>query len=214
MTYLYHISRTLVAEKISKFGHLITGRALDVGCGTYSRYAHLLNASTVVKLDHAQNSNVDIVGSADNLPFGDGEFDSAFSTHVFEHLEFPEKAVKELYRVLKPGAHALITVPQFHEVHEAPHDYFRYTQYGMKSLFERHGFTTVAFEPLGGFFSNLTRMVQAYLKNRFSLLRSPLVRVFSFAFKMTGTVAVWLDQKDTSEFNRGYPMGWAFVFRK
>ena len=37
------------------------------------------------------------------LPFGDKEFDFAYSNHVFEHLEDPAMACKEMMRIAKSG---------------------------------------------------------------------------------------------------------------
>lgn len=216
MAYIYHVSRTLLQERMAQFGHHITGRSLDIGCGTYNRYAHHLNATDIVKMDVQAGDNVDVVGSADSLPFDDGEFDSIVSTHVFEHLEFPEKAAAEAYRVLKRGGYALISVPFFHGIHDEPLDFYRYTNFGLASLFERVGFETVEYAPLGGFFANRACMSQAYIKNRLNLPSKPswIVRPISFIYRMWGTFAIWLDSKDTSKANRACPMGWVFVFRK
>lgn len=45
------------------------------------------------------------------LPFADGSVDEAYAGHILEHLPKPLVLVKELYRVLKPGARAGIVVP-------------------------------------------------------------------------------------------------------
>ena len=43
------------------------------------------------------------VGNVYDLPFPDGSFDAVFAHTVFEHLSEPEKAISEIYRVLKAG---------------------------------------------------------------------------------------------------------------
>lgn len=48
--------------------------------------------------------------SAYQLEFADGSFDYVFSNAVFEHIDDPEKAVKEIHRVLKPGGIANIDI--------------------------------------------------------------------------------------------------------
>ena len=45
------------------------------------------------------------------LPFPDGQFDWVICNHVLEHIEEDQKAMSELYRVLKPGGCALLQVP-------------------------------------------------------------------------------------------------------
>lgn len=47
-------------------------------------------------------------GNATELPFFEGEFDAAVSTQVYEYVEDIEKALSELFRVLKPGGRAVI----------------------------------------------------------------------------------------------------------
>jgi SAM-dependent methyltransferase len=45
------------------------------------------------------------------VPFEDNVFNLVQCTQVLEHIEDHAKAASELIRVLKPGGHALITVP-------------------------------------------------------------------------------------------------------
>jgi ubiquinone/menaquinone biosynthesis C-methylase UbiE len=48
---------------------------------------------------------------AEDLPFEDNRFDMVFSSHVLEHVLNPGKAVREIYRVLKPGGIHFCVVP-------------------------------------------------------------------------------------------------------
>lgn len=50
-------------------------------------------------------------GSALNLPFKANSFDKAIASEILEHLGNDQKAISEIYRVLKPGGIALISVP-------------------------------------------------------------------------------------------------------
>ena len=45
------------------------------------------------------------------LPFVDDSFDIVFCNHVLEHIEDDQKAMQELFRVLKPGGWAMLQVP-------------------------------------------------------------------------------------------------------
>lgn len=45
------------------------------------------------------------------LPMPDGSYDVVIANHVLEHIEDDGLAMRELYRVLKPGGMALLTVP-------------------------------------------------------------------------------------------------------
>src|SRR5207247_2415656 len=53
----------------------------------------------------ARNSQIDygVVAVGERLPFSSENFDLVFSDWVVEHLANPERAVEEVYRVLKPG---------------------------------------------------------------------------------------------------------------
>jgi SAM-dependent methyltransferase len=59
------------------------------------------------------NRNIDAAARADlaQLPFADGTFDIAISSHVAEHLAQPERVFGELARVIKPGGRLLILTP-------------------------------------------------------------------------------------------------------
>jgi SAM-dependent methyltransferase len=133
---------------------------------------------------------------------------------MLEHVRFPEKCVQEMFRVLKPGGHALVTAPQWNELHEEPHDYFRYTCYGLKDLFERNGFKTIEQDQRGGFFGNLTQMIIRMLMSKYKLHNKKIIgRLASKIFSILGKLAIWLDSRGGAE-NRKHAIGWAFVFQK
>ena len=64
-------------------------------------------------MSRARNRNIDAAARADlaRLPFRDGVFDIAISSHVAEHLTQPDRVFGELARVLKPGGRLLILTP-------------------------------------------------------------------------------------------------------
>ena len=47
------------------------------------------------------------------LPYKDGAFDVVFSKSVLEHFYYPERLVREIYRILKPGGLAITLVPDW-----------------------------------------------------------------------------------------------------
>ena len=59
--------------------------------------------------------------------------------------------LNEAYRILKPGRTIILQVPFMWSVHEAPHDYFRYTCYGLQHVFRKAGFMDVRVEATTGF---------------------------------------------------------------
>ena len=55
---------------------------------------------------------VDVKADILDLPFEDNSFDVVFCNHVLEHIEDDAKAMRELYRVLKPKGIGIFQVPQ------------------------------------------------------------------------------------------------------
>ncbi len=53
----------------------------------------------------------DIKADLTNLPFPDNTFDLIFCNHVLEHIKEDEKAIKELFRVMKPGGTGIFQIP-------------------------------------------------------------------------------------------------------
>ena len=76
---------------------------------------------------------------------------------TIEHLPEPGLALAEIARTLAPGGLLLVAAPHEWEVHQAPHDYFRYTRYGLAYLLEKSGFEVREMRPAGGYFRLLAR---------------------------------------------------------
>jgi ubiquinone/menaquinone biosynthesis C-methylase UbiE len=106
-------------------------KTLDIGCGAGIYKASFPNHFGV---DVVEGPGVDKVADAHDLPFADGEFEQIILSEVLEHLHSPARAVEEMARVLKPEGRLILTVPFVYPLHEAPHDYQRYTEYGLRKL--------------------------------------------------------------------------------
>lgn len=145
-----------------------TGKLLDIGCGEkpYEGIAKKYN-SEYVGLDHVDTfhdkSKIDLFGTAYKIPKENEYFDTILCTEVLEHLEEPDLAIKEAARVLKTGGYAIYTVPFFWHLHEEPRDFYRYTKYGLKYLFEKNGFEIAKLIPLSGFWITFGQEFVYYL---------------------------------------------------
>lgn len=214
--YIYQVERTLIRKQLTNVAHYISGDVLDIGGGEKTRYKNLFSFDTFMCLDIYEGPGIDIVASADDIPLPDESKDTIVSTQMLEHVKFPEQCVREMQRVLKPGGYAVITAPQWNELHAEPTDFWRYTKYGLTELFERNGFTVVEFHQRGGFFSHAAQMAIRYFMDRLSLHERPTFfgRVMSQLFRIFGSFAIWLDRLDTSTANRKHAIGWCFVFQK
>lgn len=213
--YIFQPDRYLLVADVKAAAPYIQGKVLDVGAGHFDRYSNYFSATQYTKMDVHAGENVDVVGTADHIPFPAESFDSVVCTQVFEHLAFPFESAKEIARVLKPGGHLLVTVPQANELHEEPYDFFRYTPFGLESLFSGAGFSVVLKRQRGGFFAFIAQFVFRYMIDRFSLYKRPLLGgILSKFFSVFGRLALWLDRRDSGKANRKHAIGWCYVFQK
>jgi SAM-dependent methyltransferase len=88
-------------------------------------------------LDKIPDYNPDIVGDIHDLPFEDNSVDAIICIAVLEHVEEPQKAVREMYRVLKPGGYCYIFAPFLYYYHPMPGyygDFYRFTRQGFEYM--------------------------------------------------------------------------------
>ena len=89
---------------------------LDIGCGTGYLIDKLSKEYRAIfigldlspeMIKQANNKNIKnaefIEGKADEIPFKDNTFDIITCSQSFHHYPDTDKAIKEVYRVLKPG---------------------------------------------------------------------------------------------------------------
>jgi SAM-dependent methyltransferase len=112
------------------------------------------------------------------MPFPDACFDAAVHIVTLEHVPEPGNVLKEIARVLRSGAPLLLVAPQEWQIHQAPHDYYRYTRYGIRYLLEQSGFEPQAITPAGGFFRLLSRRLMDSLRF-FPAVVKPLVALLA-----------------------------------
>ena len=155
---------TEIATAVSKFAAELPPGALvlDAGAGE-GRYASDFHKQRYIGVDLGVGDvtwnyrGLDAVADLTALPFPVARFDAALNVVTLEHLREPAAALREIARTLRPGARFLLIAPHEWEVHQAPHDYFRYTRYGLAHLLESAGFREIEICPAGGYFRLLAR---------------------------------------------------------
>ncbi len=140
-------------------------RVLDAGAGN-APYRELFTHCTYVTADwpqseHAGGRAADILASLDALPVADGSFQAVLCTEVLEHVADPAAVTRELRRVLSGRGRLAVTVPFIWPLHEEPHDYLRFTPYGLHRLLDGSGFDVNTIRSRGGYFSALGMMAQS-----------------------------------------------------
>ena len=108
-----------------------TQETLDLGAGR-SMYQDLF--PNRISLDIDPGAHPGVVADIHHLPFPNEKFPIIVCTEVLEHCHSPHQAIAEMRRVLKPEGRLILTTRFMFPLHEVPHDYFRYTKYGLRSL--------------------------------------------------------------------------------
>ena len=163
---------------LMRFVPLYKGTIYDLGAGEspYKEF-FLRHADSYVAVDWSDsmhNTQADITANLnEDLPIESDSADTIVSLSVLEHLYAPQAMLEEAFRILKSGRSIVVQVPWQWQLHEEPHDYYRYTPHGLKYLFEQAGFEQISVEPQAGFFTLMT-LKSNYFTRRFAVGPAPL----------------------------------------
>jgi SAM-dependent methyltransferase len=143
----FYFSRRGLYLAMIDLGAKLSGRLLDIGCGTKPYEPYLRVQQYVgVEIDTERSratSKADVFYDGKRIPFDDGSFDSVLANEVFEHVFNPGEFLTEVNRVMTMNGVFLLTVPFVWDEHEQPHDYARYTSFGLIHILGLHGFEVV-----------------------------------------------------------------------
>lgn len=121
------------------FEELPQGVLLDVPAGEGALAARLVGAGfevrccdlypEIFRLDHVEIRRGDLNGE---LPFDDRSFDYVTCVEGLEHIENPQQAMREFARVMRPGGHLIVSVPNILNIEER----LKWLLYGYTSHFK------------------------------------------------------------------------------
>jgi SAM-dependent methyltransferase len=116
-----------------------------------------------------------------------GEWDVVIAEQVLEHLADPQKALDNIYAMLRSGGVALITTPFLIKFHAFPKDYSRWTEDGMREELKRSKFSQVTVGSWGNRECLLADMTNDenwtyYRARRHSLRNDPRFPIVVWAF--------------------------------
>lgn len=88
----------------------------------------------VVSFDIDERRGPDMVGDICSYNFNTQQFDVVVMSEVLEHVHSPHLGLKNIHAALKPGGTLILSTPFILPLHDRPHDYFRFTRYGLEFL--------------------------------------------------------------------------------
>lgn len=187
--YATGLTSNTTRAKIDSFikNHASEGKTLDIGSGG-DKYAKFF--PNRVSVDIVAREGVDVVLDVHKLSshFKKDTFDVVVCAEALEHFYHPHKAVDEMRHVLKKGGVLILTTRFIFPLHEVPHDYFRFTEYGLKYLLR--DFEILEFEQDGNTIETLATLYQRigyqcvtlWFKpfKLFWFIEAKILRLFSF----------------------------------
>lgn len=168
------------------------GILLDLGCGNKDyKGLFMPKLAAYYGMDHPLARDVhlrdvdtngpEIWGDIYSLPFKSACADTILSLQVFEHLNDPARAMKEVSRVAKKGGCLIITTHGLFPIHGPPYDYYRYTEFGLRYLMEKNGCQVIKITPNGSFWQTMAVLFNHYLFYQFFEIRSWYISKAFFA---------------------------------
>ena len=132
------------------------GRLLDLGCGKAPLYGIYRGCTEeIICVDWVNTRHrspyLDLEQDLNQpLPVAAASIDTMLATDVLEHIAHPSDLWREMARLLAPGGKLILGVPFLYGVHEAPYDYFRYTEFALQMFCRENGLAVVELKRMGG----------------------------------------------------------------
>lgn len=163
-------------EDLRRVAPRARGKLVDVGCGS-KPYAQIFKpyVTEYIGVEHEAsfsltNANTesapDVLYDGRTLPFADGSVDTVLNIQVLEHTPEPQALLSEMARILAKDGLMILSVPFCFRLHEEPHDYFRYTPHGIRTMCDQAGLEVTEMHAQGSLGSVVGHKLNAYLAFR------------------------------------------------
>ena len=131
------VSRISLDDELRRqFKKLREGVVLDVGSG-YSPYEKYIPKTKYLRLDIEPKYKPDICCDLNEVGLKSGHFDTIIAIEVLEHICEPQRAINEIYRILRPNGICILSTRFIHAYHPEPRDYYRFSRDSLKYLFRK-----------------------------------------------------------------------------
>jgi SAM-dependent methyltransferase len=233
--YIWH-SHYLTAKysrrSMNMLGEQLKGKVLDIGAGT-GHGARYLNKEKCIyfpidlltardfsdKAITQKPEKIKVYCSCYELPFVENSMEGIMFISVLEHLEDPQLALKEAYRILAPGGNILVSTPFSFPVHGYPMDFRRWTLEGLKLEVENVGFKVTYGNAIGNTIASMALNMNLFLKyyivsgrSKIAVLLVKLVTPFrlltQLVFNLLAITLGWIDK------SKSCPLGIAVLGTK
>lgn len=198
------------------------GTILDVGAGEspWKQWLPAQCAYRGIDIRYATEFGMSQQGSEVTLydgtvmPFAADAFDGALCIEVLEHAADPDVLLAEIFRVMKPGARLLLTVPWSARRHHIPHDFHRFTRERLAILLRQNGFADIRIAERGNDYCVIAnKLIVNLIRNARQLrlcnaaYRLPLigtVALFAGVMLALAHISLWRPGADSED-----PLGYA-----
>jgi len=203
----YYIRQSIL-NALNQTLPILNGKLLDIGCGKMPYKEFILKNSKVSEyigldiddaLQYSETIKPDFLWDGNKMPFENDSFECAFGTEVLEHCPEPEIVLKETLRVLKPKGIFFFTVPFLWNLHEVPHDEYRYTPFSLERHLRNSGFSNIEIYATGGWHASLAQMMGLWVRrapmkdNKREWLSKILMPIIKYLIKKDRPVKVFRD---------------------
>jgi len=163
------VCRILTYEVLREHMSAVTGRVIDLACGTNPSYRQFLNHAPagvhLIGLDRKAASRPTVIADlTSQLPIVDGSADAAIVSFYLYIPAEPETLLAEIYRVLRPGGVVLLTLPFVFPYTPEPTDHWRFTEAGIQRLLRKTGLAAESVTPVGGRWTSAAYLLAPFLR--------------------------------------------------
>ncbi len=206
--------RKILDRLLEENKHYYKGIVLDIGGRDRGRFEKPKDkVEKWVFADIVEKHKPDIVlDITDMASINDKSIDVINAIETFEHVEKPEKGLRECHRVLADKGVMIMSVPFIFPIHADPYDFQRWTRDKWKKELEASGFMIEKLEEMGYFFTVMMDMIITLIKELPSWIR----RVCKLTYPLMSLLAK-LDEcgivRKNDRLNK-YTTGYYMILRK